>query len=132
MALTRTTSTGETVTVTRDSGGNSVRIVHTDGRVTWDDYQYMQETCRATGIAITNAEFRQLDDERQAVAAAEQTIAAARPAARGVRARYAGRCGRTGRRYAAGTLIEQTRYGWAIVGTDIDLAYQMDRPDSAF
>lgn len=132
MALTLTTSTGEQVTVSKDSSGDSVRITHADGRITWDEYQYMQETCRATGIALTHAQFRQLDDERQAVAAAERTLTATRPASRGIRARYAGRCGRTGRRYLAGTLIEQTRYGWAIVGTDVDLGYQMERADSAF
>lgn len=133
MAITTThPTTGETVTITRDSTGQSVRVTYADGRKTWEDYLYMAEVTRTSGIILTREQFDALGEEYAATTRATAPAARAATATRQVKAKYAGRCGRTGRRYPAGTMIEQTRYGWAIVGTDVDLSYQMDREDSAF
>lgn len=77
----------------------------------------------ATATARTNA-------ARDILAPSVPSITPAK--SRTMAARYAGTCKRSGTRYAKGAMIEETRYGWALVGTELDLGYQMDRDDSEF
>ncbi|MGI8403716.1 MAG: hypothetical protein ACR2OE_02910 [Thermomicrobiales bacterium] len=70
---------------------------------------------------------------RQPVATTPITTPVAKPVTSGpVAAKFAGTCKRSGRRYAKGAMIEQTAYGWALIGTQLNLSYQMDRADSIF
>ena len=129
MAITATTTTGETVTITRDSMGLIATLTYADGRKAWQDYQYGAQQVRGTGITLSHEQWDALGEEYTARQAAQ---AASTPKPRGIAAKYAGTCKRSGRRYGKGARIEQTAYGWALVGTDVDLTYQMDRADSKF
>lgn len=133
MPLTKTTATGETITITKDSSGDSVKLTDATGTVRWCYVLTRTGEVRGTDIVLTPAEQAQLHAEYAAASAPVATTpVATTPAGRGIRARFAGICKRSGQRYGKGALIEQTRYGWALVGTDVDLGYQMERADSAF
>ena len=49
---------------------------------------------------------------------------------RGIAAKYAGTCAKSGQRYGKGARIEHTQFGWALVGAELDVSYNMDREDS--
>lgn len=73
------------------------------------------------------------DANRQPVTTTTLTAPTAKPVTSSpIAAKFAGTCKRSGNRYAKGAMIEQTTYGWAMVGTELNLSYQMDRADSIF
>lgn len=55
---------------------------------------------------------------------------APKPVSRGIPARYAGTCAKSGQRYNRGAMIERTMFGWALVGAKLNVSYNMDREDS--
>ncbi len=48
----------------------------------------------------------------------------------GVTAMFAGTCAKSGHRFRKGARIESTMYGWALVGAELDIMYNMTREDS--
>ena len=66
---------------------------------------------------------------RDASAARAAEIAAERNRP-GIPAKFAGTCAKSGIRYQKGARIERTEYGWALVGAELDVHYNMSREDS--
>lgn len=125
--LTKTTTHGETVIITKDSAGDSVRLTVTgganDGAIRWHDVHRMTREIRGTGIVLTEGEWKDLG------ATYEATQAQVTPE-RGIAAKFAGTCTMSGERYGKGARIERTQFGWALVGADLDVTYNMGREDS--
>jgi len=87
-------------------------------------------TCATTADQLAAWDTEALIQVPAMITGHEAEVSKRSAAAAGITARFSGTCAKSGARYGKGARIESTMYGWALVGAELDINYNMSREDS--